>query len=466
MYEKFKIDREEQHALLTAVLEEAERFIERRTEDPVSPTYSPRPLLPLPEEGMGGQEALAHFLSEYAPHVRLNSGPRFYGYIVGGVTPAALAGDWLTSLYDQNAFGMPDYFDRQIEDEAVAALKELLDLPEHLIGSFTSGATMGSVNALSVAREWAAQREGKGADDGVYGLRRPVILSGTAHPSISKGLSLLGFGRNSLMQVGTLAGREAVDIDKLASALEEHRDQPCIVVANMGTANSGDLDDLAAIAALKDRYEFFLHLDGAIGLVAAASPEYRPLFDGIERADSMTIDCHKWLNIPYDCAIALVRREHKEMQYRVYAQQTSVTDRVTDDTDFTELGNEGSRRFRALPVWLSLMAYGKKGYAEMVERNCGMARLFAEILESSGALRLVSAVRLNGFAFTLNKPDPSQQEILALRTRIEQSGEAFLNNATVAGTPVLRCSLSNWGIEERHVRSVAEAIIACARELL
>ena len=466
MYKKFEEDQKEQLALLESVLEEAGSFLARREEDTVYPVFPEKETMRISEEGLGARGAMEYFFREYGPYVSLNSGPRFYGFVVGGVTPAALAGDWLTSLYDQNAFGTSGHLDRHIEDEAVNGLIDLLGLPSDMTGSFTSGATMATVAALAVAREWAAQTQGKTANDGVYGLERPVILSGTAHPSVYKGLSILGLGRNSLNVVGTLAGREAVDVDKLKTALAENEGRPCIVIANMGTANSGDVDDLKAIVDLKQEYDFFLHVDGAIGIVAAASDLYKPLFRGILRADSVTIDCHKWLNVPYDCAISLVQKKYKEYQYRAYAQETSVKGTVSEDTDFTNLGNEGSRRFRALAVWMSLMAYGKKGYAEMVERDCAMARLFAEKLESSGILRLMGPVRLNGFAFTFDKDHVSDEEIQTLRRKIRLDGAAFLNHSKVCGVPVLRCSLSNWAIREKDVEAVASSVIRCAKEML
>ncbi len=466
MYKKMEEDKQNQVAILKTVLEEAESFLLRRNKDTVYPFFPDKEISHIGEEGLGARGTWDVFKNDYAPYIALDSGQRFYGYVVGGVTPAALAGDWLTSLYDQNAFGLPGCMDRQIELEAVEGLKDLLDLPSDMVGSFTSGATMATTAALAVAREWAANTQGKTADDGVYGLERPVILSGTAHPSIYKGLSILGLGRNSITSVGCLADRESVDIAKLEKALADHKEKPCIVIANMGTANSGDLDDLKSIALLKSKYNFFLHVDGAIGIVAAASPKYKHLFEGMDAADSLTIDCHKWLNIPYDCAISLVRKDLKEYQYRVYAQATTVTGHVGETTDFTNLGNEGSRRFRALPVWFSLMAYGKQGYAEMVERDCAMARRFAKALSDSGVINIHGEVRINGFAFTLNKENVTDAEIAEWGLMIRKDGVTYLNGAKVCGKSVLRCSLSNWGIEEADVDAVAASVIKCAKAVL
>ncbi|MBO4880735.1 MAG: aspartate aminotransferase family protein [Firmicutes bacterium] len=466
MNEKMKNDRERQFEIFKRVEKEAERFFAQRETGKALPVWERKPLRKMGEQGLGAEGAIDLFVNEYSEGLALNSGSRFFGYVIGGVTPAALAGDWLTSLYDQNAFGEMDCMDRQIEDEAIEGLKDLLGLRSDFTGSFTSGATMATTNALACAREWAAAKQGKSANDGIYGLERPIVLSAFAHASIYKGLSLLGLGRNSIIEYGKLPGRDAGDMAKLEEELKKAAGKPVIVIANMGTANSGDMDDLRAIADLKKKYEFWLHVDGAVGSMAMASPKYRPLFDGAEEADSFTIDGHKWVNVNYDCAIAMVRREHREMQYRTYAQTTSVSDHWTDSTALEHLGNEGSRRFRALAVWMTLMAYGKEGFREMVERDCELAQKFAKLLEDSGVYKIHKPVLINGFAFTLNKEGVTDEEIHALERAIRLEGTTYLNPSGVCGVPHLRCSLSNWSIEEEDIKKVAEAIIAVGKEFL
>lgn len=466
MNEKMKTDRMQQFEIFRRVEKEAERFFAQRETGKALPVWERRPLRKIGEQGLGTEAAIDLFVKEYSEGLALNSGPRFFGYVIGGVTPAALAGDWLTSLYDQNAFGEMDCMDRQIEDEAIEGLKDLLGLRSDFTGSFTSGATMATTNALACAREWAAAKQGKSANDGIYGLERPVVLSAFAHASIYKGLSLLGLGRNSIVEYGKLPGRDAGDMAKLEEQLKKSGDRPVIVIANMGTANSGDMDDLRAIADLKKKYGFWLHVDGAVGSMAMASPKYRPLFDGAEEADSFTIDGHKWVNMNYDCAIAMIRKEHREMQYRTYAQSTEVQDHWTENTAIEHLGNEGSRRFRALAVWMNLMAYGKDGFREMVERDCALAQKFAALLEESGVYKVHKPVLINGFAFTLNKETVTDDEIHALERAIRLEGTTYLNPSGVCGVPHLRCSLSNWSIEETDVEKVAEAVIRVGREFL
>ena len=466
MNEIMKQDKDRQLAILKKVEAEAERFFAQRQTGKALPIWERKPLRRIQERGLGAEAAIDLFVKEYGEGLATNSGGRFYGYVIGGVTPAALAGDWLTSLYDQNAFGEVDCMDRQIEDEAIEGLKELLGLRSDFTGSFTSGATMATTNALACAREWAAAKQGKSANDGIYGLERPVVLSAFAHASIYKGLSILGLGRNSIIEYGKLPDRDAGDMSKLEEELNKASGKSVIVIANMGTANSGDLDDLRTIAALKKKYGFWLHIDGAVGSMAMASPKYRSLFDGAEEADSFTIDGHKWLNVNYDCAIAMIRKEHRELQYRTYAQLTDVRDHYRDSTPLEHLGNEGSRRFRALSVWLTLMAYGKEGFCEMVERDCEMAARFAAHLENSGVYRIHKPLLINGFAFTLNKEKVTDEEIRALERAIREEGTTYLNPAAVCGEPHLRCSFSNWSVEPEDVDQVAEAVIRVGRGFL
>lgn len=466
MNKRMAEDRQNQLEILKDVVKEAERFFSIRETESAYPFWERRPFKRIGEEGLGAKGAMELFNKEYAQALSLNSGSRFFGYVIGGVTPAALAGDWLTSLYDQNAFGEVDCLDRQIEDEAIEGLKDLLGLREDFAGIFTSGATMATTNALACAREWAAAKQGKSANDGIYGLERPVVLSAFAHASIYKGLSILGLGRNSIIEYGKLPGRDCGDMARLEEELKKAEGKPVIVIANIGTANSGDIDDLKTIAELKRKYGFWLHVDGAVGSLAMCSPKYRSLFDGAEEADSFTIDGHKWLNVNYDCAIVMIRKEHRKYQYRTYAQATSVTDEWSENIAFEHLGNEGSRRLRALPVWMELMAYGKEGFREMVERDCDMAKLFADKLQASGVYKVHQPVLINGFAFTLNKEKVSQEEISALERAIRAEGTTYLNPAGVCGVPHLRCSMSNWAIEEKDVERVADAVIRCGRDFL
>ena len=458
-------DTEALPALLQDAKEQAVQYLTQRQGRFTAPRYAEGPARSLPEEGIGARAAMELFCDQYEPYLQNSTGPRFFGYVIGGNTPAALMGDWLCSAYDQNAFALPDTADRQIEREVSAFLRELLELPASFEGVFCSGATMANFTALAIARAWACERQGLGADDGLFGAKAPYFITGQAHPSVYKALSMLGIGRRNMIRMPLLPGREAVDPDAVEAFLKAHTDRPVILIANAGTVNSGDLDDIAALADLKDRYGCYLHIEGAIGAVAAASPKLRGLFSGAQQADSFTVDAHKWLNTPYDGAMVLVRGEdNRRRQYGVFAQALSGEEGFDPKTAYYNLAPEGSRRFRALPAWLSLMAYGKSGYCQLVERNCDLAQLMASLLGSCPALRLVCPVRLNIAAFTLSE-QASPERVEALAAAIRRRGVTFVNTAVLLGAPVIRVCISSYLTREEDVRAAAHSILAAVQEL-
>jgi len=466
-----KHDLQNQQELLELALGEAKRFLTARPEAPVNPIWpadAPR-ADPLPQEGLGAQGALELFQAKYAPYVPACSGPRFHAYTVGGNTPASMVGDWLTSTYDLNAMGVDGGVDGAVERETLDQLRQLIGLPASFVGQFTPGATLANVVGMAVAREWAAQAEGKSADDGIYGLKRPTVLTGLAHGSVYKGLSMLGLGRNAVVSLPCVPGTESVEVAAVEEYLKGHPDEKCIVIANMGTASTGDVDDLPALAALKDRYDFYLHVEGAIAAVAASSPKLRGLFGGMERSDSLVLDCHKWLNAPYECAAVFVNGPTlREYQHRIFAQAGSVTAPLVEPASFTSMGPEGSRRWRALPVWFSLRAYGQEGFAEMAERDCAMAKLLGEELERSGLFRVVNRVQVNIVSFVLLKD--GQPVDRATRDRfldiLRKNGETFFSAGTLEGTPLIRGTICKWMVEEEDIHRCAKGLIAAGRETL
>ncbi|WP_432176109.1 pyridoxal phosphate-dependent decarboxylase family protein [Streptomyces sp. Tue6028] len=443
--------------LLQSARDFAAREVGGLAERPVARPDAAPARASLPEVGVGAEGALTRFADRWSAGFSGSAGPRYLGFVTGGATPAALAGDWLTAAYDQNVSGGGDSSATALERETLSWLRELFGLGEDHAGAFVSGATASNTVGLAIAREWLGERLGVSVSrEGVGALGPVEVLSGSPHSSIGKALSVLGIGRDRLRTVPVLPGnREAVDVDRLAEALDALGGRPAVVVANAGTVNTVDFDDLRAIAALRERYDFWLHVDAAFGGFAALSPSYASLVDGLDAADSVCVDLHKWLNVPYDAAVQFTRRQ--DLQVRVFHNASPYLGPPTGDPDFLHLTPENSRRLRALPAWFSLTAYGREGHREIVERNVALAGRLGEGIAQIPQLRLLAPVRLNVVCFT-PADDPSEERVHALAKAVAASGEAFVTPTSYGGTPALRAAFSNWRTTAGDVDRVLAAL--------
>jgi glutamate/tyrosine decarboxylase-like PLP-dependent enzyme len=449
-------------SLLAATLESARRALASLDTRPVAATTPEPAAAPVPEDGIGATGALARFDEHWAPWFSGSAGPRYFGFVTGGATPASVAGDWLTSAYDQNAVSGGDSTAVDLERETVGWLAELLGLGAAHHGAFVTGATMSNVVGLAVAREWLGEQAGISvAHAGVGALGEVPVLSGTPHSSIYKALSIVGIGRDRMRLVPTLPDREAVDVDRLAEALAA-LNRPAIVVANAGTVNSVDFDDLRAIAALKERFPFWLHVDGAFGAFAALSPRHRHLVDGMAAADSVCVDLHKWLNVPYDSAVQFTRR--RDLQVAVFKNDGAYLPPPVGEPEFVHLTPESSRRLRALPAWFSLVAYGRAGHREIVERTIALAARLGTWLADEPGLRLLAPVRLNVVCATLAE-DPTRERVHALVQAVADSGEAVVTPTVYDGTPGFRVAFSNWRTTESDVTRLCAVLAKHVRPL-
>ncbi|MEU9145782.1 pyridoxal-dependent decarboxylase [Streptomyces sp. NPDC048349] len=415
---------------------------------------------PLPEHGAGAEAALAAFRERWEPRLSASAGPRYLGFVTGGATPAALAGDWLTAAHDQNSNSALDGAGQDLERETVGWLRSLFHLSPAHCGTFVSGATMSNTTGLAIAREWLGERLGVSpAEDGVAALGPVRVLSGAPHSSIAKALSVLGLGRAALVKVPTLPGREAVDPAALDRALAD-TPGPAVVVANAGTVNTVDFDDLRAVAALKRRHDFWLHTDAAFGAFAALSPDHARLADGLDASDSLCVDLHKWLNVPYDSAVQFTRRQ--DLQARVFQNSAAYLGPLGEHPDLVHLTPENSHRLRALAAWFTLRAYGRQGHREIVERDIACARALGEHLRADPAFTLLAPVRLNVVCFTL-AADPTPARLTALREAA--AAEVFVTPTVYGGTPALRAAFSNWRTTQADVDRAAQALRTAAREI-
>lgn len=423
----------------------ADEFLRDLPQRAVTPAHvADAPAVPV---AIGLDAAIAHLRQHIAPNLSASPGPRYLGFVTGGATPEALAADWIASAWDQNVSNRVGSIAAALEQRTVAAYAQAFGLPADIHGQFVSGATAANLVAMATAREWAQHTHG----------HWPHVFAGAAHSSILKAMAITGIGRERHVPVATLPGRTAVDVQALAQALAAHSG-PKVVVASAGEVNTGDFDDLHAVADVCRAHGAWLHVDGAFGLFAALVPELRGYVAGIERADSVTVDLHKWLNVPYDSALAYSTRP--DLQRRIFAATSAY---LGDDPDPLHYTPENSRRFRALAAWMVMAVRGRDGIGAWVAANCAQARALATGLSALGLDVLNDEVRLNIVSFALPSADASQRD--ALLAAINGSGNVFMTPTVLFGRPGIRAAFSNWSTRERDVDIVIDAVAAAIATL-
>jgi glutamate/tyrosine decarboxylase-like PLP-dependent enzyme len=420
----------------------------------------------LPEQGDGSEEAIALLAEEGIAAATRSAGPRFFHFVTGGATPAALGADWLASALDQNSFSwVSSPLGSRLEKVAIGWLKELFGLPASWGGVLTTGATMANFTGLGAARRWWAQEHGVDLDElGFAGLPPvPVLTSGYIHSSAVKALAMLGIGRARIRRFsGDPAGR--LDRGAFAAALEELAGAPAIVIANAGEVNAGDFDPIEEMVELAHANNAWVHVDGAFGLFARASAGAAQLARGVEGADSVIADGHKWLNVPYDCGFAFVR--DPELMHGAFQIAGPYLPVGTDERpSFADFGPEASRRARALAVWATLKAYGRAGYREMVDRHIGLARRVGAEVEAAPDFELLAPVQLNVVCFRYRPADVADADLDELNRRLGAAiladGRVFYGTTVYAGNVAFRPAICNWRTTERDV----DLIVPVAREL-
>ncbi|MEF8699309.1 MAG: pyridoxal-dependent decarboxylase [Candidatus Accumulibacter sp. UW20] len=421
----------------------------------------------LPEHGSDPAAVVEEWFTRAERGITASPGPRFFGFVTGGVTPAALAGDWLASAIDQNA-GLWASSPAAAQTELVVLrwLKELFGLPAQWAGALTSGATMANLVGLISARQWAGRQLGfDAADDGLCGQPPIVVVASTQiHLSAVKCLGTLGLGRNALRRVAAPAG--SVDIDAMASLLSRI-EGPVILVGNAAEVNSGHFDDLGALADLRDAHPggAWLHVDGAFGLFASVSPRLAHLTRGIERADSVASDAHKWLNVPYDSGFAFVR-DAAILRESFAAAGAYVVG--SDGWDpFTHVP-EMSRRFRGLAAWCALKAFGRDGYRALVERCVAHAAAFARWVEATPGVELMNSAALNVVCFRLvgHGGEAANDECNRLAVRaLQADGRAFVTGTVWNGRAAIRAAFDNWQTSAADIALLEAAVEHVARGL-
>ncbi len=415
-----------------------------------------------PEEGKGTLAAIQQLIELGADaHIR-SSGPRFFHWVIGGCTPGALAADWFASLIDQNAGAWSSSpLAVQLERISLAWLQELFGLPAAWGGVLTTGATTAGFTALAAARQWWGEQHGVDvAAQGLAGVSPlPVLSSGYLHVSSLKALAMLGIGRE---QVTYCQADETRRLDPAALERELKRlgGAPAIVIATAGEVNAGHFDPVAEMSAIAHEHGAWLHVDGAFGLFARVSPRTAALADGVEHADSVSADGHKWLNVPHDCGFAFVRDPAL-----LTAVFSAIAEYTPDDEVFAFRSPEFSRRARSLAVWTTLAAYGRDGYRAIVERCLDIAEHVAREVERADDMELLAPAPLNIVCFRYRPPDVPEDALDELNLEIGRAaltdGRVYVGTTRWAGTVGFRPAFVNW----RTTIADADLLLETVRDL-
>jgi len=411
---------------------------------------------PLPEDGDPAAAVIRTLADAAESGTVASTGPRYFGFVIGGNLPAAHAADWLVSTWDQNpAVFVMSPLVAVIEEITACWLCDIAGLPAGMSVGFVTGCQMASFTGLAAARHRVLQRAGWNVEaDGLFGAPPiDVIIGEEAHYTIVMALRLLGLGGARLRRVAT-DGRGMMRVDELRVALRASGG-PCIVCAQAGNVNTGAFDPLEAVADSAKEHGAWLHVDGAFGLWAAASAAHAPLVRGIERADSIATDGHKWLNVPYDCGIVFCA--DPAAHRAAMSLQAAYIIGSSSERDPHEFVPEESRRARAVPVYAALRSLGRKGLAELVERCCRYARRFADGLRSAG-FEVLNDVVLNQVLVSFGDADLTHRVIAAL----QQDGTCWCGGTQWQGRTAMRISVSNWRTTEDDVERSLEAMVRVA----
>jgi glutamate/tyrosine decarboxylase-like PLP-dependent enzyme len=420
---------------------------------------------PLPAHGEAATVVIDRLAAAGLTGTVATQGPRYFGFVVGGSYPVATAADWLVSAWDQNSgiFALSPLV-AVIESITAGWIRDLVGLPDHWSAGFVTGCQMANFTALAAARHHVLREAGWDVEaHGLFGAPPiDVVVSDESHYTIFTSLRMLGLGAARLRRVPTDAqGR--MRADALEGALSAGSG-PCIVCAQAGNVNTGGFDPIAAIGSAARRRGAWLHVDGAFGLWAATSPALAGLVEGIDAADSIATDAHKWLNAPYDSGVVLTA--HAESHRAAMTLGAAYIVQSDVERDPHEFVPEESRRARAVPVYALLRALGREGLCALVERCCMLARRMAAVLDGQRSIRLLNHVVLNQVLVRFERPDGGDHDAFTREViaRVQQDGTCWLGGTTWHGMAAMRISISNWSTTEADVDRSAAAILAACRD--
>ena len=461
--------RKDFHGALEAALRYALEYLEQVDDRPVGPTVPVEELRrrvckQLDAQGMDGAKVIEELVRDIDGGLNNSVSARFYAWVIGGSLPSALAADWLTSTWDQNA-GMHAVSPAgaMVEEAVGAWLKDLFGLPKHASFALVTGCQMAHTTCLAAARSWLLKNQGWDVEQqGMAGSPAITVLTATRHATIDRTLRLLGFGDASRKSLERQA-EGTLEPEILEEALRELKGRPAIVLLQAGDVNTGAFDNFETLIPIARRYGAWTHVDGAFGMWAAVSPKYQHLVRGMDLAHSWASDGHKWLNVPYDCGYSFVAEpeaHRASMSYK--AAYLSHQDVARDPLDWNP---EFSRRARGFPSYAALRELGREGVREMVERNCECAAAIVEGLSKMPGVEVLARPIINQGLVAFLDPDgrPSDAWNERVIAEIAKEGTSFFSGTTWKGRRAMRISVSNWqtSIEdvERTLAGIERAMV-------
>ena len=416
---------------------------------------------PVPEDASDPDVVIAELAAAADGGLMASAGPRFFGFVVGGSLPAAFAADLLVTGWDQNAFvTTASPASTVIEEVAGEWLLDLLGLPPACSFAFATGATMANFTALAAARDHVLKNAGWDVEaDGLQDAPKVhTVVGEERHITVDASLKMLGLGA-ARSAVAAADDQGSMTPEGLREALDG-LSGPTIIVAQAGNVNGGAVDPLREICAIAREREAWVHVDGAFGLWVAASPKHKQLLDGYELADSWSTDAHKWLNVPYDCGIAITA--HPEAHRAAMGISASYLAQQGGIREPVDHSPEASRRARGVPVYAAIRSLGRSGVAEMVERCCRHATRFADALEGHDGIEVLNDVVMNQVVVRFDDDDGITNEVIR---KVQEEGTLWLGGATWRDRAVMRISVSNWSTTVEDVDRSVDAIVRCYRSV-
>ena len=444
------------HALLSLTADIAARYLDELRDRAVAPR--PEALCgmaeldePMPEFPTEAEKVLKTLDRVGSPATMGMAGPRYFGFVIGGSLPAALAANWLAGAWDQcPGLFVASPIGTVLEEISLGWLLDVLKLPAGAGGAFVTGATVANFTALAAARHAVLERAGWDVEaGGLFGAPPITVLVGDeAHPSLIKALGMLGLGRSRVLRV-------PVDGQGCMRASEMPRmTGPAIVCMQAGNVNTGAFDPAAEICERARAAGAWVHVDGAFGLWAAASPQYAHLVEGVSQADSWATDAHKWLNVPYDSGLAFVR---DATALKGAMSLTAAYLPQGGHREPSQYTPELSRRARGVEIWAALKSLGRAGLADLIERNCRLARRFEDTLRQEGC-DILNDVLLNQVLVSFGDAARTREVI----EKVQQDGTCWCGPTEWQGRTAMRISVSSWATTEDDVDRSVAAILRAA----